>query len=77
MKVLKPLAALVSLKGKRALITGSAGGIGKVMAYRFAEAGADLELVDVKRAGGGKERTSTIRFENKRSQGGYFSEGGN
>jgi len=51
MKVLKPLAALVSLKGKRALITGSAGGIGKAMAYRFAEAGADLELVDLNKRG--------------------------
>ena len=32
MKVLKPLPELVSLKGKRALITGSAVGIGKAMA---------------------------------------------
>jgi len=47
MKVLKPLSELISLKGKKALITGSALGIGKAMAYRFAEAGADLELVDM------------------------------
>ncbi|MGD0329491.1 MAG: SDR family oxidoreductase [Nitrososphaeria archaeon] len=40
------LAELVSLRGKRALITGS--GIGKAMAYRFAEAGASLQLVDIK-----------------------------
>jgi NAD(P)-dependent dehydrogenase (short-subunit alcohol dehydrogenase family) len=45
--VLKPLSELISLKGKRALITGSAAGIGKAMAYRFAEAGADLELIDI------------------------------
>ena len=44
---LKPLSELTSLKGKRALITGSGSGIGKAIVYRFAEAGADLELVDI------------------------------
>jgi 3-oxoacyl-[acyl-carrier protein] reductase len=29
------------------LVTGSGAGIGKAIAYRFAEAGADLELVDI------------------------------
>jgi NAD(P)-dependent dehydrogenase (short-subunit alcohol dehydrogenase family) len=51
MKASKPLSELMSLKGKKALITGSALGIGKAMAYRFAEAGADLELVDVNERG--------------------------
>jgi NAD(P)-dependent dehydrogenase (short-subunit alcohol dehydrogenase family) len=51
MKVLKPLSELISLKGKKALITGSALGIGKAMAYRFAEVGADLELVDMNERG--------------------------
>ena len=51
MNVLKPLNELISLKGKRALITGSAVGIGKAMAYRFAEAGADLELIDINEGG--------------------------
>lgn len=41
------LADLFSLTGKRALITGSAAGIGKAIAYRFAEAGAALELADI------------------------------
>jgi NAD(P)-dependent dehydrogenase (short-subunit alcohol dehydrogenase family) len=44
---LRPLAELISLNEKRALITGSGSGIGRAMAYRFAEAGADLELVDI------------------------------
>jgi len=51
MKALKPLSELISLEGKRALITGSAVGIGRAMAYRFAEAGADLELVDINKKG--------------------------
>jgi len=51
MKVLKPLSELISLRGRRALITGSAVGIGKAIAYRFAEAGADLELADINKQG--------------------------
>jgi len=58
MKVLKPLSELISLEGKRALITGSAIGIGKAMAYRFAEAGADLELADKN-----KESLRTVKKE--------------
>jgi NAD(P)-dependent dehydrogenase (short-subunit alcohol dehydrogenase family) len=40
------LASLMSLAGRRALITGAAGHIGRVMAETLAELGADLVLVD-------------------------------
>lgn len=43
----RPLMELISLKGKMAVITGAASGIGKAIAHRFGEAGAILELVDV------------------------------
>jgi len=43
----KPLSELVSLKGRTVIITGSAAGMGKAMANRFAEAGANIILVDV------------------------------
>jgi len=43
----KPRADLISLENKHTLITGSASGIGEAIAFRFAEAGANLELVDI------------------------------
>ena len=46
-----PLSSLISLAGKSALITGSATGIGEAIACRFAEAGADLHLVDIDNEG--------------------------
>jgi NAD(P)-dependent dehydrogenase (short-subunit alcohol dehydrogenase family) len=65
MKALKPLSELISLKGKRALITGSAAGIGRAMAYRFAEAGADLDLVDMNIKGLGLVKKEFSRFESE------------
>jgi NAD(P)-dependent dehydrogenase (short-subunit alcohol dehydrogenase family) len=62
MKALKPLSELISLEGKRALITGSAVGIGRAMAHRFAEAGANLELVDMNKRGLGLVRNELSRF---------------
>ena len=43
------LTELISLKNKTAIITGAASGIGLATAHRFAEAGAELHLVDVNR----------------------------
>jgi NAD(P)-dependent dehydrogenase (short-subunit alcohol dehydrogenase family) len=40
------IAELMNLRGRRALITGAAGGIGRVIAQTLAELGADLILVD-------------------------------
>jgi len=65
MKALKPLSELISLEGKRALITGSAVGIGRAMAYRFAEAGADLDLVDMNIKGLGLVKKELARFESE------------
>lgn len=65
MKVLKPLQELVSLEGKRALITGAAIGIGKAIAYRFAEAGADLELVDINARGLRDARKELSQFKSE------------
>ena len=44
---MKNLNELLSLKGKRAVITGSASGIGRATALRFVEAGAEVHLIDV------------------------------
>jgi NAD(P)-dependent dehydrogenase (short-subunit alcohol dehydrogenase family) len=64
-KVLKPLAELISLGGRRALITGAAAGIGRAMAYRFAEAGADLELADINTAGLGAVKKELAAFHHE------------
>ena len=65
MNTLPSLNELVSLKGKTALITGSAIGIGKTIASRFAEAGADLELVDVNKRGLRTVKRELSKFESE------------
>ena len=47
----KPLAELMSLASKTAVITGAAAGMGEATAHRFAEAGANLYLLDIDEAG--------------------------
>lgn len=44
---MQTLSELLSLKERRVVITGAAAGIGRAMALRFAEAGAELDLVDI------------------------------
>ena len=52
----RTLCQMLSLEGRRTLITGAASGIGRAMAERFAEAGSSLELVDIDGEGLGKAK---------------------
>ncbi len=48
---MRSMAALLSLAGSRALVTGAASGIGRAVAVRLAEAGAAVGLVDCDEGG--------------------------
>lgn len=60
---------LMNLKGRRALLTGASGGLGKVIASTLAELGADLILVDcdgcnLSEMGAGLEKMWGVKVEN-------------
>ncbi|MEO5898571.1 MAG: glucose 1-dehydrogenase [Ilumatobacteraceae bacterium] len=50
----RPLADLVSLSGRRAVVTGAASGIGRAIAHRLAEAGAAVVIADLDGDGAAK-----------------------
>ncbi len=59
---LPSLSDLVSLKGKTAIVTGAASGIGKATALRLAEAGASLQLLDIDYDGLVKVKDEVSRY---------------
>lgn len=58
----RALSKLISLTEKKALITGAAVGIGRAIARRFAEAGAELQLVDRDARGLANTRSELSEF---------------
>lgn len=54
---------MLNFRNKIVLITGAAGGIGEATAYRFAELGADLQLVDINLDGLKKVKENLSKFD--------------
>src|SRR5271169_5941483 len=66
----QPLAQLVSLKGKRAVVTGAARGLGYAIARRLAEAGADVALGDRDETGAARAAEAIEKDFLRRASGG-------
>lgn len=58
--------SIFSLSGKKALVTGAAGGIGKACALGMAQAGADVAIIDLQE-GLGEETSEEIRALGQKS----------
>ncbi len=54
---------LISLEGKRALITGAGAGIGRAISHRFAEAHASLILVDIDSRGLKRVKNEVSKYD--------------
>jgi len=59
------LSMLISLEGKKTLISGAGSGIGRAIAKRFAEAGSDLVLLDIDEKGLCQTRDTMQKFTSR------------
>ena len=63
--ILLELSKLISLEGKKTLISGAGSGIGRAIAKRFAEAGSDLVLLDIDERGLYETRDTMQKFTSR------------